>query len=89
MSVELGKPWSEEKVPEVVRPSRCSMDMLEEESEREETLHVLEYDPVRGGAWTVKHAGPCPAAFLRQIGAKRDGHRRASEKVAPVEKEAG
>jgi hypothetical protein len=50
---------------------------------------VLEYDPVRGGAWTVKHAGPCPVAFLRQIGAKRDGHRRASEKVAPVEKEAG
>ena len=54
-----------------------------------QTLHVLEYDPVRGGAWTVKHAGPCPVAFLRQIGAKRDGHRRASEKVAPVEKEAG
>ena len=50
-----------------------------------QTLHVLEYDPVRGGDWNVKHAGPCPAAFLRQIGAKRDGHRRGAERESTSE----
>ena len=31
-------------------------------------------------ARTAEHASPCPAAFLQQIGAKRDGHQRGAER---------